>query len=100
MDAVFSRNAINGEILIVDDNSPARTIELVRELQKTKSNLSLVVRKEDYGLSQSVVEGFRTARSDILLVMDADLSHPPAYIPVILPGIRDGNDLCHRKQVH
>ncbi|MFY9981262.1 MAG: glycosyltransferase family 2 protein [Methanoregula sp.] len=93
VDAVFSRNAINGEILIVDDNSPDRTIELVRELQKTKSNLSLVVRKEDYGLSQSVVEGFRTARSDILLVMDADLSHPPALIPVILAGIRDGNDL-------
>ena len=93
VDAVFSRNAINGEILVVDDNSPDRTIELARELQKTKPNLSLVVRKEDHGLSQSVVEGFRMARSDIFLVMDADRSHPPALIPVMLEGIRAGNDI-------
>src|SRR5208283_3571995 len=93
VDAVFSRNAINGEILVIDDNSPDRTIELVRELQKTKPNLSLVVRKEDHGLSQSVVEGFRMARSDIFLVMDADRSHPPALIPVMLEGIRAGNDI-------
>ena len=93
VDEVFSRNAINGEILIVDDNSPDHTIKLVRELQKTKPHLSLVVRTQDPGLSLSVVEGFRTARADILLVMDADLSHPPPLIPVMLAGIRDGNDL-------
>ena len=80
VDTVFSKNAINGEILVVDDNSPDRTIPLVKELQRTKPNLSLVVRKNDPGLSQSVVEGFRKARSDILLVIDADLSHPPSYI--------------------
>ncbi|MFZ1897655.1 glycosyltransferase [Methanoregula sp.] len=93
VDAVFSRNAINGEILVIDDNSPDRTIELVREFQKTKQHLSLVVRTEDPGLSQSVVEGFRKARSDIFLVIDADLSHPPALIPVMLEGIRAGNDI-------
>jgi dolichol-phosphate mannosyltransferase len=93
VDAVFSDNAINGEILVVDDNSPDRTIEIVRELQKTKPHLSLVVRKEDPGLSQSVVEGFHTARGDIFLVMDADLSHPPARIPTMLDGIRNGNDI-------
>jgi dolichol-phosphate mannosyltransferase len=93
VDAIFSRYAINGEILVVDDNSPDRTIELVRELQKTKPYISFVVRTEDPGLSQSVVEGFRKARSDIFLVMDADLSHPPALIPVMLEEIRAGNDL-------
>ncbi len=90
---IFSRNAINGEILVVDDNSPDRTIEIIRELQNTHPNLSLVVRKEDPGLSQSVVEGFHKAQSDIFLVMDADLSHPPALIPVMLDGVRAGNDI-------
>jgi dolichol-phosphate mannosyltransferase len=93
VDAVFSQNAITGEILVVDDNSPDRTIELIRELKKTKPHLSFLVRTEDPGLSQSVVEGFRRARSDIFLVMDADFSHPPALIPVMLGGIRAGNDL-------
>jgi len=93
VDAVFLQNRIGGEILIVDDNSPDRTIEKVRELQKSKLHLSLVVRTTDPGLSQSVVEGFRRAQSDTLLVMDADLSHPPALIPVMFGEIRKGNDV-------
>ena len=93
VDAVFSKNAINGEILVVDDNSPDRTIGIVRELQKTTPHLSLVVRNEDHGLSQSVVEGFKKAQSDIFLVIDADLSHPPDHIPEMLAEIRAGNDI-------
>jgi len=93
VDAVLSRNAINGEILVVDDNSPDRTIGIVRDLQKTIPHLSLVVRNEDHGLSQSVVEGFQKAQSDIFLVMDADLSHPPDHIPEMLAEIRAGNDI-------
>jgi dolichol-phosphate mannosyltransferase len=93
VDAVFSKNSLNGEILVVDDNSPDGTTDIVNELKKTRINLSLVIRKQDHGLSQSVVEGFRLARSDIFLVMDADLSHPPALIPTMIAGIRAGNDL-------
>jgi len=93
VEEVFSRNGINGEILVVDDNSPDQTIERVRELQKTRPNLSLVVRTEDPGLSQSVVEGFRRAQSDIFLVIDADLSHPPEHIPLMIAGIQAGNDI-------
>ena len=93
VDAVFSRNAIRGEILVVDDNSPDGTIGIVRDLKKTKPNLNLVIREQDHGLSQSVVEGFRQAQSDIFLVMDADLSHPPVPIPKMLADIRAGNDL-------
>jgi dolichol-phosphate mannosyltransferase len=93
VDAVFSRNAIHGEILVVDDNSPDRTIGIVSELQKSTPHLNLVVRNEDHGLSQSVVEGFQKAQSDIFLVMDADLSHPPDHIPKMLAEIRAGNDI-------
>jgi len=93
VDGVFSQNAISGEILVVDDNSPDRTAEIVREFQQTKPNVSLVVRKEDPGLSQSVVEGFRKAQSDIFLVIDADLSHPPGHIPQMLAEIRAGSDV-------
>ena len=93
VDAVFFQNAINGEILIVDDNSPDRTIAIVRELQQTKPNLDLIVRNDDHGLSQSVVEGFQKAYSDVFLVMDADLSHPPGHIPKMLAEIRAGSDI-------
>lgn len=93
VDAVFTQNAINGEILVVDDSSPDCTAEIVLDLRKVKPNLNIIIRKEDPGLSQSVVEGFRRAQSGIFLVMDADLSHPPDLIPKMLGEIRAGNDL-------
>lgn len=93
VDAVFLKNALNGEILVVDDNSPDGTIAIVDELKKTKKNVSLLVRFSDHGLSQSVAEGFVSASSDIFFVMDADLSHPPELIPAMYNEIRAGNDI-------
>jgi len=93
VDKVFDQNGINGEILIVDDNSPDETIETVKNLQKTKPNLNLVVRTKDPGLSQSVVEGFRSARSEVFMVIDADHSHPTELIPDFFNEIKQGNDV-------
>lgn len=93
VDAVFKRNNLNGEILIVDDNSPDGTISIVNEIKKAKPNVNIIVRLADHGLSQSVAEGFIRASSDILVVIDADLSHPPSLIPVMYTEILDGNDV-------
>ena len=93
VDAVFLKNALNGEILVVDDNSPDNTIAIVNELKKTKTNVSLLVRKSDHGLSQSVADGFLHASSDVFVVIDADLSHPPVLIPKMYGEIRAGSDV-------
>lgn len=93
VDAVFAQQNINGEILVVDDNSPDRTIGIVQTLQKTYPHLHLLVRAEDRGLSQSVAEGFVHAQSEVFLVMDANRSHPPELIPKMYDEIRAGNDV-------
>jgi dolichol-phosphate mannosyltransferase len=93
VDAVFRQNSLRGEILVVDDNSPDRTIALVNEIRETKRNVSLLVRTEDPGLSQSVADGFVHAQSDVFIVIDADLSHPPALIPVLYREILAGSDI-------
>lgn len=98
INAVFSelnKNNINGEILVVDDNSSDGTIDAVKNLQKTYSNLNLIVRLDDHGLSQSVVDGFFKAQSDIIQVIDADFSHPVELIPQFYNSIKDeGYDVC------
>ena len=86
-------HGIRGEILVVDDSSPDRTIPIVRELMGEIPDLRLVVRERDPGLSQSVVEGFRTARGAVIQVIDADFSHPTALIPVFSERIREGADV-------
>jgi dolichol-phosphate mannosyltransferase len=93
VDAEFGKNAIRGEILVVDDNSTDKTISIVNEIRQTKPNVNLIVRKEDHGLSQSVADGFSHASSDIFIVIDADLSHPPALIPKMYAEIQTGNDI-------
>lgn len=94
VDEVFRRSGIRGEVLVVDDSSKDRTIPIVQELAGRSDNVRLIVRKEDHGLSQSVVEGFGAARSDILQVIDADFSHPPELIPCFYEAIRSGADIA------
>jgi dolichol-phosphate mannosyltransferase len=93
VDAVFKHSGTNGEILIVDDNSPDGTIGIVTDMKATMPNVNLLVRTADHGLSQSVADGFLHASSDIFVVIDADFSHPPSLIPRMYEEIRAGNDI-------
>lgn len=90
---IFHESSINGQIIIVDDNSRDGTSKEVRTLQNTMAQLSLIVRTENPGLSQSIMTGFQHANSRVLLVMDADFSHPPSLIPVLYQKIQYGADV-------
>src|SRR3989338_2531238 len=72
----FDKNEIDGEIIVVDDNSPDGTGQVLEELKTKYQNLKVIHRKRKLGLSSAVIEGFKIATGDILGVMDADLSHP------------------------
>ncbi len=81
------------ELIIVDDNSPDGTADEARRLIEglgAEDRVRVVLRTEDRGLANSVVEGFRQARGDVVGVMDADLSHPPETLPDLLRPIRAG----------
>ncbi|MBM3308863.1 MAG: polyprenol monophosphomannose synthase [Candidatus Altiarchaeales archaeon] len=67
------------EMLVVDDDSPDGTAKVAEDLSK-KYPIKVIVRKTDKGLSPAVLEGFKHANSEIIGVMDADLSHPPEKI--------------------
>ena len=77
---VMKKNKMKAEVIVVDDNSPDGTSEIVEKMEK-KYNVKLIKRKSKLGLSSAVVEGFRKASWDIIGVMDADFSHPPEKIP-------------------
>ncbi|MCQ1536904.1 glycosyltransferase family 2 protein [Methanosarcina sp. KYL-1] len=89
----FSKSGISGEILVVDDESRDETIEIVRNISRKCGNVRIIVRHEDHGLSQSVVEGFKQANSELFLVIDADFSHPPELIPRFYEEIKKGHEV-------
>jgi dolichol-phosphate mannosyltransferase len=93
IDRVARVRAENGsleELLIVDDDSRDGTEALIAA--RPEPWLKLIVRKEDRGLSQAVLAGLRAARGDLLVVMDADLSHPPEVIADMQREILAGAD--------
>ncbi len=86
----FKEHKIRGEVIVVDDGSPDNTGNLVENLRKKHKNLKVIHRKGKLGLSSAVLEGWRMAKSEILGVMDADLSHPPKKIKELFWAIEKG----------
>ena len=81
------------EIIIVDDDSPDGTRAVCADLAKTYPLTLHVRERAKDGLSGAVLEGFRVARGDVLVVMDADLQHPPDRLPALFePLERDEAD--------
>jgi dolichol-phosphate mannosyltransferase len=83
--------------LIVDDKSPDHTGEMVRNLQKKYPKLHLITGNKE-GLGKAYIHGFKYAMkelgADVLMEFDADFSHPPEVIPVMLDKINEGYDLA------
>lgn len=80
------------DILIVDDNSPDKTSDIVREFQKEYPNVFLMTRPKKSGLGTAYVEGFQFALKngyDYILQMDADYSHDPKEIKKFLKYIKE-----------
>jgi dolichol-phosphate mannosyltransferase len=71
------------EVLIADDNSQDGTEQTAADLAK-QYPVKLIVRTGTRDLSLAVMDGLRQARGQYLVVMDADLSHPPEQIPAML----------------
>ncbi|MDP8297434.1 MAG: polyprenol monophosphomannose synthase [Candidatus Orphnella occulta] len=77
------------EIVIVDDSSEDGIEALVSMLSK-ELPIRIKIRRAERDLSASVIDGFKIAIGDILVVMDADLSHPPDKLPELIIPIIEG----------
>jgi dolichol-phosphate mannosyltransferase len=89
----YQHDGVEGELVIVDDNSPDGTGQLADELA-SKYPIQVLHRAGKLGLGTAVVEGFRAATGRVVGVIDADLSHPPALVPRLLAVMQQtGADL-------
>jgi dolichol-phosphate mannosyltransferase len=86
--ALKDRYDLELEVLILDDDSRDGSEEWVRE--RAPKWVRIIVRKENRGLSPAVIDGLRAARHPVLVVMDADLSHPPEKIPAMILALEAG----------
>ena len=79
------------EIIFVDDDSKDDIEKIISNLSSEGLNVRLIQRKNERGLSSAVLRGFSEAEGGILVCMDADLSHPPETIHVMIDKIVKDN---------
>ncbi|HKG92974.1 MAG TPA: polyprenol monophosphomannose synthase [Gemmatimonadaceae bacterium] len=82
------------EVLVVDDNSPDGTGEIVETLSGQNVRVHLLKREKKLGLGTAYVAGFGWALArpyDYVFEMDADFSHPPSHLPQFLEAIKDAD---------
>ena len=85
--AALSDSGITWELLLVDDNSQDGSEAVVAQLANRLPVRMVTRRQPPRDLSLSVIEGIRLCRFDRLVVMDADLSHPPERIADLLAAL-------------
>lgn len=80
--------------IFVDDGSRDKTYEMLVELGKNNNDVTYISFSRNFGKESGMYAGLSYAKGDYVIVMDADLQHPPALIPEMIAAIDEGYDCC------
>ena len=85
---------IKFKIIFVDDGSKDCTYNKIQELSEKDNNISGISFSRNFGKEAAILAGLREAKTDLVVVMDSDLQHPPEVIPEMIKGIvEEGYDI-------
>src|SRR2546421_6388930 len=94
IEKVVKENELSYEVILVDDGSTDSSWQVIECLRKQNSHIKGIKFQRNYGKSAALNEGFRTARGEVVITMDADLQDSPDEIPRLRNMIiEDGYDL-------
>ena len=86
------------EVLLVNDGSRDNTIETMRQLRQQDQRICYVSLSRNFGKENAMLAGFDYATGDCMVIMDADLQHPPTLIPQMLQLWKEGYDDVYAKR--
>lgn len=81
------------ELIVVDDDSPDGTAELVKEISQTNPHVHCIKRVGRRGLSSACIEGISASAAPFVAVMDADHQHDEQILPAMLASAQAGDDI-------
>lgn len=82
------------EYLFIDDGSKDMTLPKLRELAALDKRVRYISFSRNFGKESGIYAGLSNARGDFCVVMDADLQHPPAFLPQMYEAVRYGEYDC------
>jgi dolichol-phosphate mannosyltransferase len=83
------------EILVVDDGSRDRTLEVLKELHAQDPRIRYLSLSRNFGHQNALKAGLDHAAGDCVVTMDADLQHPPEMIPQLVEKWQEGFDIVY-----
>jgi dolichol-phosphate mannosyltransferase len=89
----YLQDKVDFEVIIIEDGSPDGTLEAAKQLQDIygADNVLILNRGKKLGLGTAYKAGLELATGDYVVLMDADLSHHPKYIPAFIELAQEGN---------
>ncbi|MBQ7441004.1 MAG: glycosyltransferase family 2 protein [Prevotella sp.] len=87
------------EVLFINDGSRDRTLLLLEHLHQQDKRFCYVSLSRNFGKEAALLAGFDHARGDAVIIMDADLQHPPQVIPQMLAAWEEGYDDVYGKRL-
>uniref|UniRef100_A0A4W3J1A9 Dolichol-phosphate mannosyltransferase subunit 1 n=1 Tax=Callorhinchus milii TaxID=7868 RepID=A0A4W3J1A9_CALMI len=90
---VFISSGIDYEIIVIDDGSPDGTLDVAKQLEQIYGSDKILLRPREkkLGLGTAYIHGMQHATGNFILIMDADLSHHPKFIPEFIRKQKEGN---------
>ena len=86
------------ELLFINDGSQDQTLQIIEELYRNDNRISYIDLSRNFGKENAMLAGFDYAKGDCLVIMDADLQHPPSLIPEMLYWWEQGFDDVYAKR--
>ena len=83
----------NWEIIIIDDGSDDESYNIMRKIADNDSRVSIIQFFKNFGKADALSEGFKQAKGDVVITIDADLQDDPAEIPRLVEKIQEGWDV-------
>lgn len=95
--SVLKSMTIDAEIVYVNDGSTDNTLEVIQHIRKSDPRVSIVDLSRNFGKETAMTAGLDHASGDAIVIIDADLQHPPELIPELVKHWNDGYDVVYTK---
>lgn len=88
------------EFVFIDDGSKDNTLNILKQLRENDSNINIISFSRNFGKEAGIYAGLNNATGDLVVIMDADLQHPPEIILEMVQGIEEGYDTVTTQRIN